>query len=116
MMNDDSFFSMNRLMEFSMGMAMANQMTRVMNQTLSQMMVPGAGIAMPAAATLYVVVDGKQVGPLTDKELLQLVDNGKVTKDSLAWLPGMISWQPIEQIPSLLKTLTLVPPPIPHTK
>ncbi len=117
MMNDDSFFSMNRLMEFSMGMAMANQMTRVMNQTLSQMTVPGAGIAMPTAAvTPYVVVDGKSVGPLTDKELLQLVDSGKVTKHTLAWLPGMISWQPIEQIPSVLKTLTLVPPPIPHTK
>lgn len=116
MMNDDSFFSMNRLMEFSMGMAMANQMTKVMNQTLSQMTVPGAGNAMPAAATLYVVVDGKQVGPLTDKELLQLVDNGKVSKDTLAWLPGMVSWQPIEQIPSVLKTLTLVPPPIPQAK
>ncbi len=118
MMNDDNFFSMNRLMELSMGMAMANQMARTMNQTFSQMAVPGADYPMHGAnaTMLYVAVDGKPVGPLTDKELLQLVDSGKVTKLSLAWIPGMASWQPIEQIPSVLKILTLVPPPIPPAK
>ena len=117
-MNDDSFFSMNRLMEFSMGLAIAQQMTQAMNHAICQMTVPGAGNPMleQSSKALYVVVDGNRIGPLTDKDFMQLVGESKITESSLAWMPGMISWQAIKQIPYALKILTLTPPPIPDCK
>ena len=40
-MNDDSFFSINRLVEFGMGMAVAQKMVNTMNKTMISMHVPG---------------------------------------------------------------------------
>ena len=114
-MNDNSFFSIDRLVEFGMGMAMAQQMVQVMNQSMKQMYVPGSIQSMPTpqVQTFYVAVNGQSVGPLTESDFSRMVTEKKVTKDSLAWMPGMLGWQPIEQIPAILKIVALAPPPIP---
>ena len=115
-MNDNSFYSIDRLVEFGMGMAMAQQMVRVMNETMQTMYVPGSIQSMPAAqpVTFYVAINGRQVGPISESEFTQLVTTKQVTKDTLAWMPGMLAWKPIEQIPSILKVIAVVPPPIPE--
>jgi hypothetical protein len=41
-MDDSSFFSMDRLVEFGMGMTVAQQMVKTMNQSMTNMHVPGA--------------------------------------------------------------------------
>ena len=115
-MNDNSFYSIDRLVEFGMGMAMAQQMVRVMNETMQTMYVPGAPntISAPQAITFYVAINGRQVGPISESEFTQLVTTKQVTKDTLAWMPGMLAWKPIEQIPSILKVIAVAPPPIPE--
>lgn len=115
-MNDNSFFSIDRLVEFGMGMAMAQQMVQVMNQSMKQMYVPGSIQSMPTpqVQTLYVVIEGQSVGPLTESDFSRMVTEKKVTKDSLAWMPGMLAWEPIEQIPAILKVIAVSPPPIPQ--
>lgn len=114
-MDNDSFFSIERLIEFGMGMAMAQQMVGMMNQTMRQMYVPGSVQTMPAAQpiTFYVALNGQQVGPISESEFSQMVSNKLITKDTLAWMPGMLSWKPIEQIPAILKIIAVAPPPIP---
>ena len=61
-MDNDSFFSIDRLVEFGMGMAMAQQMVGMMNQTMRQMYVPGSIQTMPAAqpVTFYVAINGQR--------------------------------------------------------
>ena len=115
-MDNESFYSIDRLVEFGMGMAMAQQMVSMMNQTMRQMYVPGCIQSMPAAQplTVYVAINGRQVGPISESEFTQLVTTQQVTKDTLAWMPGMLAWKPIEQIPSILKVIAVVPPPIPE--
>ena len=115
-MNDESFYSIDRLVEFGMGMAMAQQMVGMMNQTMRQMYVPGCIQSMPAvqSVTFYVAINGRQVGPISESEFTQLVKTKQVTKDTLAWMPGMLAWKPIEQIPSILKVIAVAPPPIPE--
>ena len=56
-MDDNSFYSIDRLVEFGMGMAVAQQMTQSMNQTMKNMYVPGAMNPMqtPAETTFYAV-------------------------------------------------------------
>ena len=115
-MDNESFYSIDRLVEFGMGMAMAQQMVGMMNQTMRQMYVPGCIQSMPAVqpVTFYVAINGRQVGPISESEFTQLVKTKQVTKDTLAWMPGMLAWKPIEQIPSILKVIAVVPPPIPE--
>lgn len=114
-MEDNRFFSIERLVEFGMGMTMAQQMVRMMNQTMRQMYVPGSIQTMPASqpVTFYVALNGQQVGPISESEFTQMVTRKQITKDTLAWMPGMLAWKPIEQIPAILKVIALVPPPIP---
>lgn len=114
-MNDNSFFSIDRLVEFGLGMSMAQQMVQTMNQSMQQMHVPGSIQTMPTPQIqpFYVAVDGQSVGPLTEGDFTRLVVNKQVTKDTLVWMPGMLGWKPIEQVPSILKIIALAPPPIP---
>lgn len=113
-MTNDNFYSIDRLVEFGMGMAMAQQMVQTMNQTMNQMQTPGSISTIPQPnLCIYAAIDGKPVGPLTESEFSHLIIEKKVTKDTLGWMPGMLDWQPIEQIPAILKIVALAPPPIP---
>ena len=114
-MNEQSFFSIDRLVEFGLGMGLAQQMVGMMNQYMQSMYVPGSIQSMPKPMPqiYYVAIDGRQVGPLNDSELSQLISQKKVTKDTLAWMPGMTGWKSIEQVPAILKFVALTPPPLP---
>lgn len=113
-MDNSSFFSIDRLIEFGLGMGIARQMVGMMNQSMLSMYVPGSIQSMPTsiAQTYFVAINGHQVGPLNDSELSQLISQKKVTKDTLAWMPGMTGWKPIEQVPAILKLVALTPPPL----
>lgn len=109
-MNEQSFFSVDRLIEFGLGMGLAQQMVGMMNQYMQSMYVPGSIQSMPQI--YYVAIDGQQVGPLNDSELSQLIIQKKINKDTLSWVPGMVGWKPIEQVPAILKVIALTPPPL----
>ncbi len=113
-MDNSSFFSIDRLIEFGLGMGIAQQMVGMMNQSMQQMYVPGSIQSMPQPTphTYYVAINRQQVGPLNDSDIAQLISQKKIDKDTLAWIPGMTGWKPIEQIPSILRIVALTPPPI----
>jgi hypothetical protein len=112
-MNDDSFFSMNRLMEFGMGMAVAQQMVGTMNSAMENMKVSGVAQANNAmvAPLYYAVLDGNPAGPFSEKEFSRLITEKKITKDTYVWKPGMSQWQFAEKLPDVLKLVALTPPP-----
>lgn len=113
-MSNDNFFSMDRLVEFGLGVGVAQQMIRTMNQSMQNMYVPGSIQSMPQATSpiYYVALEGKSVGPLNDSEMMQLVTQRKVNKDTLCWMPGMPAWKTIEEVPAVLKLIALTPPPL----
>lgn len=84
----------------------------MMNRTMQTMQMPGGLQPFAERQTFYVAIDGKAVGPLSSRELTQFVMDHKVNKDTLSWMPGMISWKPIEQVPEILKIVALTPPPV----
>ena len=114
-MNDNSFYSIDRLVEFGMGMAMAQQMVRVMNETMQTMYVPGAPntISAPQSLTIYVGIEGKSLGPLNESEFTKMVSEKKVTCSTLVSMPGMTGWKPVDQVPDALRIIAIAPPPIP---
>ncbi|MBQ8066407.1 MAG: DUF4339 domain-containing protein [Prevotella sp.] len=113
-MDDNNFFSVDRLVEFGMGMQIARQMVASMNQQFQQMYVPGSiqSMPQPAPSTYYVAKDGKPVGPLSETELSQMICTQQVTKESLCWMPGMQEWKPVAQVPAVLRIVAMTPPPL----
>lgn len=115
-MNDSSFFSIDRLVEFGMGMAMAQQMVRVMNDSMQTMYVPGSpnNIPSPQAKPIHVCLDGNAVGPLSEADFSKLVTEHRVVPETLVWTPGMLGWKPLSEVPEVLRIVALAPPPLPN--
>ena len=112
-MNDESFFSINRLVEFGMGMAVAQQMVNTMNSAMTSMHVTGSMNSMQTAAPqfYYAMIEGKQVGPFSEQELSRLIAEKKVVKETYIWKPGLQKWEIAEKLPEILKLVALAPPP-----
>ena len=110
-MSENNFSAMDRLMEFGLGMAMAQQMINAMNQTMQTMQIPEAARPVqPKGTEWYVAMDGKPTGPYSENEIKSLLLEKKVTKDSLVWCAGMSTWQTAESTPSILKLFLQLPP------
>ena len=114
-MNDNSFYSIDRLVEFGMGVAMAQQMVRMMNQTMQSIYVPGSVNTIPAPQPLaiYAGIDGHPVGPLSESEFAAMTDKKQITPSTLVWIPGMIGWKPVCEVPVVLQIVATTPPPLP---
>lgn len=114
-MSENNYYSMDKLVEFGMGLGIATQMAASMNQALSQTKIPGAGNAMPvqAESVYYAVFDGKQMGPYSLTELSRLIAEKKVVKETYIWKPGMKNWDLAENVEEVLRLVALTPPPIP---
>jgi hypothetical protein len=115
-MNDDSFFSIERLLEFGMGMTVAQQMVNTMNSAMINMHVPGAMNPMQSAPQqfYYAIIEGNQAGPFSEQELSRLIAEKKVVKETYIWKPGLPKWEIAEKLPEILKLVALAPPPFPH--
>ena len=74
-------FSIDKLVDFGMGMAVAQQMVKTMNYAIDNMHIPNVGAAnhpqMPSSS-YYVAIDGQTAGPFPDGELMQLINQKKI--------------------------------------
>lgn len=111
MNNKDSFYSIDRLVEFGLGTAIATQMTTSMNEVFKNMSVPGAGNPIPAPTVLYyAMIDGNRVGPMSESEVSQLISQKKISPDTYMWKPGMPDWKKVAEMPDVLRLVALMPP------
>lgn len=114
-MSDNNFYSMDKLVEFGMGVTIANQMATSMNQTLNQMSIPGAGksMLMQEEEVYYAILDDKQEGPYSLTELARMISDKKIVKETYIWKPGMTQWDLVENVSEVLRLVAMTPPPIP---
>jgi hypothetical protein len=118
MYDEKSFYSMDRLVEFGLGMGIAQQMVQTMNQTMANMRIPGAGnplnggLPRPPERVYYAVLEGKQAGPFSETELARLINDRKAGKETYVWSPGMREWKTVESVPEVLRLVALAPPPV----
>lgn len=105
-------------MELGLSMSMAQQMVNTMNHAMNNMQIPGvnagttgqqqiANANLPTPSQWYVVVDGKQAGPLSDAELSALACAGKIKDETFVWQPGMKAWQTACNVPQVNKMILL---------
>lgn len=107
-MNDDNFASIDRLVEFGLGIAVAQQMTASMNQVIENTRFPGPAVT---SKRYHAMLDDKAAGPFTEVELTRLIAEGKVSKSTYIWRPGMANWQRAEDNAEVLRLVALSPPP-----
>lgn len=118
MYND--FTSIDKLVEFGLGIGIATQMMNTMNHVMAQTAIPGVGInpgttprqtaqrqCAPTCAGYYIVHNDSTAGPFSAQELQTLVANGVVTQESFVWHPGMAGWNRAIAIPEVNKLLIL---------
>ena len=112
-MNDDSFFSTNRLVEFGMSLAIAQQMVSSMNNAMNNMHIAGPmnPINTTSQQFYYAMIDGRQAGPFTEQELSRLITDKNIFKETYIWKPGLQHWEVAEKLPEVLKLVALSPPP-----
>lgn len=103
------FSSVDRLMEFGLGMGLAQQMINTMNYSVGNMTVPGVNACctqkLPVA--YYAVIDNAQAGPLNEDEIIVLIQRGKINRETLMWTANCEGWCQAESMPYINKLLVL---------
>ncbi len=110
-MNEDSFFSLDRFIEFGLGVSSANQMMKMMNESLHSMYVPGVDNALKQQSSLfYAIIEGVQSGPYSESKISRLIVEKRISNNTYVWKPGMTSWKLASEVPEILKLIALTPP------
>lgn len=110
-MTEQTFPTLDRLMEFGLSMGLAQQMISMMNNTMKTMQIPEtAQPIQPRVGEWYIVVDNKASGPFSETDIKKRLLSKELNKDSLVWCQGMSHWQSIEHTPAILKLFMQLPP------
>ena len=100
-----------------MGGALAGAMAASGVVTPGNTKSPGAAAdappPLPAAVKFHASIDGAAAGPFDMAALAAHVKNGKLTRSTLVWKPGMAAWAAADTLPELHPLFADVPPPLP---
>lgn len=110
----NSFSTIDHLVEFGMGMAIAQQMVNTMNHCIGNMQIAGAGNTqnqgLSPTPSYHILANGKNVaGPFTEAELATLAKAKTLTSDTMVWRPGMRGWMLAKDMPEVNKQIVLNP-------
>lgn len=105
-MNDNS--PIERLVEFGLGISMAQQMTSMMNAAMQSMYVPGQTINQPKQ--WFIALEGKPSGPYTEADIRNLLLTHKLSKEDWVWSTGMPNWEQAKNVAEILKMIIQLPP------
>lgn len=111
----NSFSTIDHLVEFGMGMAIAQQMVSTMNHCIGNMRIAGTdnalrqGLSTPVPG-YHILANGKDVaGPFSEHELATLAKAKTLTADTMVWRPGMRGWMQAKNVPEVNKVIVLNP-------
>jgi len=95
-----------------LGVGLGQQVGNAMGQSVQS---PGmqAPPPLPATASYFVGVDGKQVGPFDVATLQSMVSSGQLKRETLVWKQGMPAWTKVSEVGELNSLFASVPPPLP---
>lgn len=121
-MNDGFYTSIDKLVAFGMNNSLATSMMQTINQAMANMQMPDYAknnkIDMTSQVTptavdtkrFFAAVDDKAIGPLTKNELLQMMANREVTKETLVWYHELPGWAKAGDLSELVLMFNQIPP------
>lgn len=111
-MNDNSFNSIDKLMEFGMSMAIAQQMIQTMNHALNNMQTPqfsNLNMPLPSQKMYYALVNDIVQGPFTESEISSYIISKNINEDTLIWNKELPGWLAAKQVSDVKKLFLLNP-------
>ena len=100
MAEDNNFIE--RIMELGIGISLAQQMPDMLSRCMpGRQPVQAAPPQWPTAGSYYSVVDDSQAGPFSEDDLMKMIRNGLMSKNTLVWKRGLAQWTPAANIPEL---------------
>jgi hypothetical protein len=108
MADDNSLF--DKMIEMGMGMTMAREIPRMMDNAMSYNQQKPQQTPPPIStpsAQLYAAINNSQAGPFCEQEFITLIQRGLINKDTLVWKAGLSGWVPASQLPEVGKLLLL---------
>lgn len=108
----NSFNTIDHLVEFGMGIAIAQQMMNTMNHCIGNMKIPGAGNELaPNNPTpkYHILANDAVAGPFTEEELGTLAKAKTLTSETMVWKPGLNGWMQAKNVPEVHKVIMLNP-------
>ena len=113
MNQDNSFAPIERLMEFGMSMAVANQMVQTMNEVMAKSNKPSlqnVGLQHQVPKSYYIVINDITQGPFSESEISNYVITNKINENTFVWHDGMSHWELSKDTPEVAKLFLLKPP------
>lgn len=114
-MSEQSFYpSIEKLVEFGIGISIAQQMVATMNQVMQQSAVAGSAQALRQTdqQAFYVIIESAVVGPWSRQQVQSAMLTGQLGRTSYIWSPGMPQWSRASDL-TYFATMPAVPPPFP---
>mgnify|MGYP004520163159 CR=1 FL=1 len=108
----NSFSTIDHLVEFGMGMAIAQQMVSTMNHCIGNMQIPGTGNTpnqRKPSVQYHILVNNAVAGPFSEDELATLAKAKSLTSDTMVWKPSMRGWMQAKNVPEVQKIILLNP-------
>ncbi|MFO0878511.1 MAG: SPFH domain-containing protein [Gemmataceae bacterium] len=96
--------------QIATGVAIGSQMAGALGGAAGSASTPPP---MPGSVAFHMALDGKPAGPFDLGVLQARVHEGKLTRTTLVWKPGLASWVAAGSLPELQLLFADVPPPLP---
>jgi len=108
---NNSNLSIDNMVEFAMGLSMTTLFARAMNNTFdnTQRMMNNNQLNT-SAKYIYAMVGGKQCGPYSLGEVMELIKTQQIGPKTYIWKAGMPDWMQAENITDISPHLSMVPP------
>lgn len=94
------------------GFAVAQQMAQGFSPTSQHQAPPSVPPPLPVVS-FFVADNGQQKGPFQEAQLMQMLQSGQLTRETLVWKQGMANWSPAGEQAELSKIFASAPPPLP---
>lgn len=100
---DDSAGFIQKMMELGIGMSMMQQMPAMIEGVLPK--TPSSE-STPTPPTIenkqfFIVVENSQAGPFSEEEIIKLIQNDLINKETLVWKKGMATWAKAALVPEV---------------
>ncbi len=113
-MEDHNMYPVEQLVQFGIGVSIAQRMVQDMNFARSNAIGPGHPLipsVQQVSVSYHVLLDEKVSGPFSESELMSLINDLRLTKDTFVWRPGLKDWVRAEDLPDILRLVAHCPPP-----
>lgn len=112
MSHENNFDSLERLLEFGMSMAVAQQMVQTMNIAMQKVTIPQfnqLNVQLPLNKDYYIVINDVVQGPFSENQIREYITKNIVTVNTLIWFQGLPSWFHASQISELSNSFVSLP-------